>query len=76
MPECNRVVNQGEWKCGVSVMAGADLELVRVILGHSDLDTTKKCVSVTDKHLDKTLDLIGFSAHTDRYKMIPFKKKG
>jgi len=76
------VINKGGWHCARRtfashlLMAGADLESVRVILGHSDLDTTKKYLNVTDKHLDKTLDLIGFRAHTDRNKVIPFKKKG
>jgi site-specific recombinase XerD len=57
-------------------MAGADLESVRVILGHSDLETTKKYLNVTDKHLDDTIDLVGFSAHKKSDKVIPFQKKG
>ena len=76
------VINKGGWHCARRtfashlLMAGADLESVRVILGHSDLDTTKKYLNVTDKHLDQTLDLIGFRAYTDRDKVIAFKKKG
>lgn len=74
--------DKGGWHCtrrtfaSHLLMAGADLESVRVILGHSDLETTKKYLNVTDKHLDNTIDLVGFSADKKSDKVIPFQKKG
>ncbi|MBN2224096.1 MAG: tyrosine-type recombinase/integrase [Deltaproteobacteria bacterium] len=76
------IPDKGGWHCARRtfashlLMAGADLESVRQLLGHSDLDTTKKYLNVTDQHLDKTLDLIGFRAEGEQKKVIAFKKRG
>ncbi len=75
------VVDKGGWHCARRtfashlLMAGADVESVRIILGHSDLETTKRYLSVTDKHLNEIVDLVGFTDKIERGKVLPFKKR-
>jgi len=75
------VVDKGAWHCARRtfachlLMAGADVESVRIILGHSDLETTKRYLSVTDKHLNEIVDLVGFTDKIERGKVLPFKKR-
>ena len=55
------------------LMAGADVESVLIILGNSDLETTKRYLSVTDKHLNEIVDLVGFTDKIERGKVLPFR---
>jgi site-specific recombinase XerD len=40
-------------------MEGADLETVRVILGHRDISTTQRYLHVVDEHKKKAIYRIG-----------------
>jgi len=55
------------------LMAGADLESIRRLLGHSEIGTTQRYLNVTDRHLDDTVDLIGFEEDTNRGKVLSLK---
>jgi integrase len=74
------ITDKGGWHCARRtfachlLMAGADIESVRIILGHSDLETTKRYLSVTDKHLHEVVDLVGFTDKIERGKVLSFKK--
>jgi site-specific recombinase XerD len=57
------------------VMAGADLESIRQLLGHSEIKTTMAYLNVTSQHLDKTVDLIELGKSTDNKKVVSFRGK-
>jgi len=56
------------------LMRGADLESLRQLLGHSEISTTQAYLNVTNRHLDDTVDLIGFQEDENRGKVIPMRK--
>ena len=74
------VVDKGAWHCARRtfashlLMAGADVESVRIILGHSELETTKRYLNVTDQHLNEIVDLVGFSDNLLREEKLSLKK--
>jgi integrase len=76
------VEEKGGWHCARrtwgshAIMAGADPKSVQKIYGHSRLETTQAYLNVTDKHLDETMDLVGFSDSKKRGEVILLKKKG
>lgn len=56
------------------VMAGADLESLRRLLRHSDIKTTQVYLNVNGRHLDNTIDLIGFKGQKEKGAVISFRK--
>lgn len=54
------------------LMSGADLESVRQLLGHSDIQTTRAYLNVTGQHLDKSVDRLEF--RKEETGVLPFKK--
>ncbi|MBN2225657.1 MAG: tyrosine-type recombinase/integrase [Deltaproteobacteria bacterium] len=56
------------------LMRGADLESLRQLLGHSEISTTQAYLNVTNRHLDDTVDLIGFQEDDGRGKVLSMRK--
>ena len=71
---------KGQWHCARRTFAvhvlqnGGSVEVVRQLLGHSDLKTTQRYLNVTNRHLDNAVDLINFGGEElETGKVLPFK---
>ena len=78
--ESAHVRHKGAWHCMRRtfavhlLMEGADLESIRQLLGHSNISTTMAYLNVTDKHLDRTVELLKFGENEENKGLIVFKK--